>query len=232
MTDSTSQRIRDSWRANAQAWVDAVRSGRIESRRLVTDQAVLDAVLTPRPRRVLDLGCGEGWLCRELLYRGIDFVGVDASYELIEAARQAHGNQGIGQFVADDYRVVEMDYKVYGQYDLIVCNFSLLEEDLRPILATLIRLLEPQGRVVIQTVHPMTACGPEGYRDGWRLETFASMGEGFREPMPWYFRTVHGWFNLVTDAGFRLERLSEPCHPETGMPLSLLMELRVQDAAA
>lgn len=70
MTDSTSQRIRDSWRANAQAWVDAVRSGRIESRRLVTDQAVLDAVLTPRPRRVLDLGCGEGWLCRELLYRG------------------------------------------------------------------------------------------------------------------------------------------------------------------
>ncbi|MFE1813778.1 class I SAM-dependent methyltransferase [Metapseudomonas otitidis] len=232
MTDSTSQRIRDSWRANAQAWVDAVRSGRIESRRLVTDQAVLDAVLTPRPRRVLDLGCGEGWLCRELLYRGIDFVGVDASCELIEAARQAQGSQGIGQFVADDYRVVEMDYKVYGQYDLIVCNFSLLEEDLRPILATLVRLLEPRGRVVIQTVHPMTACGPEGYRDGWRLETFASMGEGFREPMPWYFRTVHGWFNLVTDAGFRLERLSEPCHPETGMPLSLLMELRVQDAAA
>jgi 2-polyprenyl-3-methyl-5-hydroxy-6-metoxy-1,4-benzoquinol methylase len=232
MTDSTSQRIRDSWQANAQAWVDTIRNRRIESRRLVTDSAMVEALMRSSPRRMLDLGCGEGWLCREMFYQGVDFVGVDASWELIDAAREGQVRKGFGQFVVDDYRGLEQDYKLYGHYDVIACNFSLLEEDLRPILATLTRLLKPQGRVVIQTVHPMTACGPEGYRDGWRLETFAGMGEGFREPMPWYFRTVHGWFNLVTDAGFRLERLSEPCHPETGMPLSLLMELRVQDAAA
>ena len=31
----------DSWHQNAQAWIDAVRHGAIESRRQVTDQAIL-----------------------------------------------------------------------------------------------------------------------------------------------------------------------------------------------
>ena len=35
----------DSWQHNAQAWIDAVRSGSIESRRQVTDQAILLAIL-------------------------------------------------------------------------------------------------------------------------------------------------------------------------------------------
>lgn len=34
-----------SWQHNAQAWIEAVRSGAIESRRQVTDQAILLAIL-------------------------------------------------------------------------------------------------------------------------------------------------------------------------------------------
>lgn len=47
-----------SWQHNAQAWIDAVRSGAIESRREVTDAAILLAILGRQPSRVLDLGCG------------------------------------------------------------------------------------------------------------------------------------------------------------------------------
>ncbi len=76
-----------SWQHNAQAWIDAVRGGLIESRRQVTDQAILLAILGRQPERVLDLGCGEGWLLRALADRGIEVTGVDGDIVLVEAAR-------------------------------------------------------------------------------------------------------------------------------------------------
>ena len=78
-----------SWQHNAQAWIAAVRSGAIESRRQVTDQAILLAVLGRQPERVLDLGCGEGWLLRALAERGIEVTGVDGDETLVQAAQAA-----------------------------------------------------------------------------------------------------------------------------------------------
>ncbi|MEA2569665.1 MAG: hypothetical protein QOI24_1666 [Acidobacteriota bacterium] len=63
------ERLQRSWVANAAAWSDAVRQGKIGSRRVATDAAIIDAVTSLNPQRVLDLGCGEGWLTRELCSR-------------------------------------------------------------------------------------------------------------------------------------------------------------------
>jgi len=46
--------------------------------RLVTDRAILDAVLACRPRTVMDLGGGEGWLALALQQNGIEVTAVDA----------------------------------------------------------------------------------------------------------------------------------------------------------
>ncbi len=66
------------WLCNAASWEAAVRERRIESRHLVTDQAIVAAVKDLAPRRELDLGCGEGWLARALTAEGIAVTGVDA----------------------------------------------------------------------------------------------------------------------------------------------------------
>ena len=86
-----------SWQHNARAWIKAIRSGAIESRLKVTDQAILLAVLGRQPERVLDLGCGEGWLLRALAKRGIDAVGVDGalSFGMISHCRRAAGTEGL-----------------------------------------------------------------------------------------------------------------------------------------
>src|ERR1700760_694505 len=79
-----------SWYSNAVPWSDAIRTATIPSRKLVTNRAIVDAVSSVSPSRVLDLGCGEGWLARALADRAIRTTGVDVVPELIaEAVSQA-----------------------------------------------------------------------------------------------------------------------------------------------
>jgi 2-polyprenyl-3-methyl-5-hydroxy-6-metoxy-1,4-benzoquinol methylase len=218
MTDPTRQ-LAHSWEANAAAWTAAVRGGTIASRELATDAAILDAIRERKPARVLDVGCGEGWLVRALAAGGIEAKGIDASSALVEAARSAGG----GSFQVRSYREISERPEVVGEgYDAIVFNFALFEEELLPLLCALRGRLAPGGALIIQTVHPWSDAGRGAYVDGWRTETFDGF-EGFTEPMPWYFRTLASWVALLHDGGYRLEKLAEPAHPDTHEPLSLLM---------
>ena len=207
-----------SWHHNAQAWIDAVRTGAIASRREVTDQAILLAVLSRQPERVLDLGCGEGWLLRALAGRGIQAVGVDGDATLVESARAA-GSSPV--YLASYEALVQAKVDIGSDYDLICANFALLHQDIIPLLVAVKALLVPGGALVIQTLHPWVAAAGD-YQDGWRQERF----EGFNgqwQPMPWYLRTLPSWFNALDMAGFRLTGLQEPQHPQRAVPQSLLL---------
>lgn len=219
MDDDEGERLRRSWDANADAWTRAVRSGAIESRRVATDDAIVDAVLERRPASVLDVGCGEGWLAHALAERGVRVVGVDGSEGLISTASARPGPEFRLLSYAD---VADDPASLGGPFDAVVCNFALLERDPAPLLTALRRAIAPDGALLVQTVHPWTAQGDAPYRDGWRTETFAGLGGGFREPMPWYFRTLESWVALLRSARYSVADLREPAHPERGDPLSLL----------
>jgi len=212
-----SDNLAQSWISNADAWTAAVRDGAIESRRLVTDQAIVNAVLAQQPRRMLDLGCGEGWLVRALSQQGVEGVGVDASPSLVEAAQSAGG----GTFYVCTYsELADGSSHIGNGFDVVAANFALLQEDVGPLLQALQRSLVPRGKVVIQTVHPWSVGG--AYRDGWREEDFRSF-KGTWQPMPWYFRTLGSWVELLRECGFAIINIDEPLHPETQLPASLLV---------
>lgn len=216
---SKSEQLRRSWLENAPAWRDAVRNQRIASRRLVTDAAIVDAVLEQTPRTVLDLGCGEGWLARALASRGIVVTGVDSSAPLIEAAEALGG----ARFVAASYHELTADPSLLGAtFDTIVANFSLLDDRVEELLAALRSTLAGNGRLIVQTAHPLFVANDGDYADGWRTETFQGMEGEWREPMPWYFRTVASWTRLFANAGYVLVEIREPMYPDRGIPASLL----------
>lgn len=216
-----SEQLGRSWDSNAEAWTRAVRDRRIESRRVATDAAIVEAITSLSPRMILDVGCGEGWLCRAAEASGIRAVGVDGSAALIEAARKA----GEGEYHHLEYRDFANLTALGGfeAFDAAVCNFSLLDDDIEALLRHVASALRPGGRLLIQTVHPWAANRDAEYVDGWQTEDFATVSEAFQEPMPWFFRTLASWSEAIGNAGLVIDRLIEPRHPETGQPVSLIL---------
>lgn len=204
-----------------------MREQRIESRRVATDAAIIDAVLSHEPRTVLDLGCGEGWLARALAARGIMVTGVDASPALIEAAKQLGG----AAFHVRTYDELLAGPRV-GQFDLAVANFALLDDDLRTPLGAVRRLLRPGGTLVIQTVHPFFVAADAPYASGWRTETFAGFAGDWPEPMPWYFRTLSAWLGDLSGSGFTVGSIREPLDARGFRPLSIVFDCSPQTGGA
>lgn len=222
-----------SWRQNADAWTRSVRGGDIPSRRAGTDAAVIAAVTRVlggriTRSRVLDVGCGEGWLSRALAEKGCDVLGVDGSAPLIEHARAAERpTRGRAAYLVADYDQVIRDPQVAGEsFDVAVFNFALFDERVAPLLRSILDRVADTGAIVIQTVHPWVAAGEEGYADGWREETFAAFTHRFEATMPWYFRTLASWSAECRGAGLMVESIDEPIDPASGRMLSLLLTCR------
>jgi 2-polyprenyl-3-methyl-5-hydroxy-6-metoxy-1,4-benzoquinol methylase len=213
------QQIIECWKRNSEPWTHAVRERLIHSRVLVTDAAIEKVILARSPSTVLDIGCGEGWLARRLADHGMEVLGIDVVPELIESARR----KSDGRFEVMSYEALA-EQGLPGAFDVCVCNFSLLGADATAdVFAVVPSLLAPGGALIVQTLHPWSACGDQPYRDGWREGSWAGIDAKFGEPAPWYFRTLHSWTQLFSKSGLRIETILEPCHPETGLPASLII---------
>lgn len=219
MNRPSDQQIIDSWHKNAKPWIAAVRQDEIESRLLATNKAIVDAILFRRPETVLDIGCGEGWLVRELAGHGIDTLGIDVVREFIESA----GQEGHGRYQTLAYEAISPD-TLRERFDAVVCNFSLLgKESVGHLFQQVPLLLNEGGAFVVQTLHPVVACGDQPYRDGWRQGSWAGFGDQFTDPAPWYFRTLESWKALFANNGLRLTAMAEPMHPIRNLPASIIL---------
>lgn len=212
------QKIVDSWHNNAAPWADAVREKRIESRNLVTNRAIVDAIMSRSPATVLDIGCGEGWLSRELSSRGVRVTGVDVVPDLIERASRSGGG---------DFRVASHEDIAAGKLDVrvdvAVANFSMIgKESVDGVVLRAPALLNDGGSLIVQTMHPVVAGGDDVYTDGWRTGSWDGFSDDFADPAPWYFRTIETWVRLITRSGMQLAELLEPLHPASGKPPSVI----------
>lgn len=97
-------------------------------------------------RRVLDLGCGSGWLAIYLARSGFAVTGVDVAAHAIELARSWAEKEGLEAHF-DCYDIAELPYPP-GSFDAIVANsiFEHLTYDLAAsTLARLKIVLVPGG---------------------------------------------------------------------------------------
>jgi len=103
----------------------------------------------PPPRRVLDVGCGPGYLLRRLaslLPEAVALVGVDASPEVVDVARAAADDERLRFSQAAAERLPFAD----GSFDLVVSTTSFDHwRDQQAGLGECARLLTVGGRLVV-----------------------------------------------------------------------------------
>ncbi len=101
------------------------------------------------PELWLDLGCGTGRMTLELLRRGYDMTGVDASPEMLDAARCAALEAGLSDkllLLCQDMR----SFELYGTVDVTVScldciNHLLTPKDLKACFSLVHNYLSPDG---------------------------------------------------------------------------------------
>jgi 2-polyprenyl-6-hydroxyphenyl methylase / 3-demethylubiquinone-9 3-methyltransferase len=104
--------------------------------------------LGPGPARVLDLGCGAGFLANDLAARGLAVTGLDDTTENLAIAA-AYDRTGTVAYVRGDARALPF---ADGSFD-VVCAMDLLEHVEEPahVVAEAARVLAPGGLFFFHT---------------------------------------------------------------------------------
>ncbi|MBL8660493.1 MAG: class I SAM-dependent methyltransferase [Rhodospirillales bacterium] len=176
----------------AQRW-DAAQYAR--NGRFVADLAApLVDVLAPRPgERILDLGCGDGALSAEIAAAGADVIGIDASADMVEAARARSVDARCGRGEALD---------AVGDFDAVFSNAALhWMEDLDAVFAGVARALRPGGRFVAEMGGAGNIAAVVAALDA------AMRRRGLHVRPPWTFPGPEAVATLLTQHRFRIEML-------------------------
>jgi methionine biosynthesis protein MetW len=119
----------------------------------------------PRGARVLDVGCGDGWLLAELAALGVRGQGVDVSEEAIAQASQ----RGVPAARADvDGGTLPVDSQAF---DLVLC-LDVLEHLFAPerLLAEMRRAVAPGGRLVVAVPNGLNLFNRIAFASGRHLD--------------------------------------------------------------
>jgi SAM-dependent methyltransferase len=249
MDDSEAGRY---WDQNAEAWTRLCRQGYDVYRDLFNTPAFLE-MLPPVDGLVgLDLGCGEGHNTRLLADRGARMFAIDVAPRFVAYARaeELASPSGIRYGTASAQRLPFRD----GCFDFATAFMSLMDmPEPDAALRETCRALKPGGFLQFSITHP---CFDPPYRrllrdsqgaayamevggyfddthgriDRWLFSAAPPQArEGLRPfQVPRFHRPLSDWLNAVTNAGFRIERLAEPCvDRETATRLPVVADTRV-----
>jgi 2-polyprenyl-3-methyl-5-hydroxy-6-metoxy-1,4-benzoquinol methylase/glycosyltransferase involved in cell wall biosynthesis len=129
---------------------------------------VAAALALPPDRRILDVGCGSGWLSEYFARLGYDVTGIDISPDLIAVARERVERVPYG---ADHETPLKCRFFVHDvegtplseQFDAVVCYDSLHHfEDERAVLGNLAAMTRYGGSLfILEGDRPAEGSGPE-----------------------------------------------------------------------
>jgi SAM-dependent methyltransferase len=181
-------------------------------RRTLLNPAIFGMLGEVRGRRILDAGCGQGYLARLLASRGAEVVGVEPAERLLRYAerREAESPLGISYLRRDLSRLGQLG----GPFDAVVANMVLLDIPAwHEALANCISSLRAGGLLVYSLEHP---CWVSGHFEEWAerghveiseyLDEYESVGPAGKN----FHRPLSVYVNATIRLGCALTELAEP----------------------
>lgn len=174
-----------------------------------------------RGTRVLDLGCGLGWVARYCIEQGSEHVlGIDLSENMLEGARRTTDSDKV------DYRRGDLEELQLpaGEFDVVFSGLALhyvSQAKFDGMLRELRRCLKSGGSFVFSVEHPICTAPTDrspyfaeiNGRSIWPLHSYLEEGERktdwLAEGVVKTHRTVATYLNGLVDAGFAVQRMIE-----------------------
>ncbi len=159
-------------------------------------------------RRVLDLGCGDGYDLSQIKLRGAIIFGVDASEEMVKLAQERNpdGTIVLGYFE-------KIPFPEYF-FDVVISKWALqISSDIDPIYREIARVIKPNGQLVFLSAHPIRQfidkkCNNKDYFKKELVEAIFFDGE-LREIAPSH--TLNEYLSSTFFNYFMLEAFEEGC---------------------
>jgi ubiquinone/menaquinone biosynthesis C-methylase UbiE len=210
------------WEANAQAYADAAGDQGDHNKQHVLNPVLLQLLGDVAGKRILDAGCGEGYLSRLLAERGAKMVGVDFSRNLVEIARSRSGGRNGVAFHHANVESLAMFED--GCFDLVVCSMVLMDlPDHLAALRELRRVVKETGELIVAINHPCFTSdgywrrGENGEKLHWGMDNYFYETPRQQVPMPgmkgeliYFHRTLTTYFKSFSEAGLSVEEVVEP----------------------
>ena len=211
------------WHDSAAAWIADMGEHGDYGRRHVLDPVVRERLEGRGFRRALDVGCGEGRLCRRLSGWGVQTVGLDPTRALLDQARRLHPQGVYVESVAE-----RLPFEDAG-FDLVVSCLSLIDiPGFEAAITEMARVLAPGGTLFVANLTSFSTARVEASaearradRTGIRIERYLearSSWEAWRgiRIVNWH-RPLSAYMAAFLGAGLRLVHFDEPA-PVGGDP--------------
>lgn len=219
------------WNNKAEVWAQSVREGMDVFRDLYSLPAFLAFIGDIQGKRVLDIGCGEGYNTRMFAQQGAQVIGVDLSKEMIQLAQEEENKTRLGiQYFNASWTNLSF-FK--NEFDVILSTMALMDgPGYEDALKEFHRILKDDGNLFFSICHPCFL--PPGYvnlkdtngvsthrvinsysKEGpweftWQLSKNADKSDSRSVTSTSYHRTLSTYINHLLRAGFILKKIEEP----------------------
>ena len=210
------------WDNIAEGWKEHI-NNRPEAelyRNHILHPMLLELLGDVKEKKVLDAGCGEGYLSRMLAEMGAIVTGIDISEKMLEFAREKETEKPANiNFIKAS---LPTDLSGLNQsFDLIVSNLVLnIIPEYKEALTQLINLLENNGSLIISLPHPAfdgVGAGMVEMPDKemrWSANRYIDEVSGHAaHGAPTFHRPLSAYINAGLNAGSVLTGFLEPVTP-------------------
>lgn len=219
MTNKDYEDTKAFWNHHAQDWDIQVGDEGDSNRILNSDPTLWQFAGDVAGLKVLDAGCGTGYLSRKLQKKGARVIGVDFSAAMIHIAQ---GKSPDIEFHVDS--CTELKHVVDDSIDLIVSNYVIMDvPDLDGTINAFYRVLKAGGIAILVFSHP---CFPQGVTTGsedgeqiqyhWEFSYFEQRRcicppwGHFKSDFIWFHRPLSDYWKAFNKAGFTVLDFEEP----------------------